>query len=184
MIRKNKTELIGCYELQATAHRDPRGIFIKTFEDKIYRKLELQTEFKEDYYTISKKNVIRGMHFQLPPYDHEKLVYCVQGAALDVVTDLRKGSPTFGKSIQRTLSAEQGNCIYIPKGFAHGFCALAAQTVMMYKTSTVHRPEADSGILWNSIGVKWPVTNPILSLRDTTFSPLDQFKSPFVFLSK
>ena len=184
MIEKFLTELIGCFELQPTQHRDTRGKFVKTFQKEIYFQLGLQTDFKEDYYTISKKNVIRGMHFQLPPFDHEKLVYCVQGVAIDVVTDLRKGSPTFGKSIQRELSVDQGNSIYIPKGFAHGFCALVEDTVIVYKVSTVHQPAADSGILWNSIGVKWPVNNPILSTRDSAFVPYDEFVSPFDFLGK
>ena len=184
MIEKNLTELTDCFELRTIQHRDRRGTFVKTYQKEIYVQLGLQTDFKEDFYSISKKNVIRGMHFQLPPFDQEKLVYCVQGLAIDVVTDLRKGSPTFGKSIQRELSVDLGNSIYIPKGFAHGFCALVEGTIIAYKVSTSHHPEADSGIHWNSIGVKWPVDNPILSSRDSSFVSFCEFVSPFDFLGK
>ena len=181
MIEKKLTELIGCYELQPTQLSDKRGKFVKIFQTEIYSHLGLQTDFREDYYSISKKNVVRGMHFQMPPLDQEKLVYCVQGLAVDVVTDLRIGSPTFGRSMQREISVDKGNIIYIPKGFAHGFCALVDGTILMYKVSTTYNQATDSGILWNSIGIKWPVSKPILSSRDGSFESFDDFKSPFTF---
>lgn len=152
---------------------------MKVFHSQAFAAHGLENNFAEEYYSVSNKNVIRGMHFQLPPFDHVKLVYCVQGSVTDVVVDLRVGSPTYGKSAVIELSAAKANSIYIPKGMAHGFCTLTEQTVMVYKVNTVYAPEQDTGILWNSLGVTWPTTQAIMSARDQTFEPLDRFISPF-----
>jgi dTDP-4-dehydrorhamnose 3,5-epimerase len=179
MFELNATQLPGCFELQPKAIGDKRGRFVKVFHSQVFAAHGLETNFAEEYYSVSNKNVIRGMHFQLPPFDHVKLAYCAQGSVMDVVIDLRVGSPTYGKSAVVELSAAKANSIYIPKGMAHGFCALCEQTIMVYKVSTVYAPEQDTGILWNSLGVTWPTTQAILSTRDQTFEPLDQFVSPF-----
>ena len=121
------------------------------------------------------------MHFQKPPSDHVKVVYCVQGEVYDVVVDLRRGSPTYLQSAAMILSAQLGNIIYIPRGVAHGFCATTELATLVYKVSSVYDPLADSGVLWNSVGIDWPISNPILSHRDATFQALDQFKSPFIY---
>ena len=113
--------------------------------------------------------------------DHVKVVYCVQGAVQDVVVDLRLGSPTYGKHAVFELSAKKGNILYIPKGMAHGFCALSDNSTMVYKVSTIYTPKLDSGVLWNSVGISWPTTKAILSERDQAFETLDRFVSPFSY---
>ena len=136
---------------------------------------------KEQYYTISKKGVLRGMHFQTPPREHNKLVYCTSGIILDVVLDLRIGSPSYLKHFSLNLSEEMGNILYLPAGLAHGFYSLTEATVS-YNVSTVYAAEFDSGILWNSIGMTWPNMFPEISERDSKFSALENFQSPFKFV--
>jgi dTDP-4-dehydrorhamnose 3,5-epimerase len=121
------------------------------------------------------------MHFQVPPHDHVKVVYCVQGQVFDVLVDLRLGSPTYGQSTSVILDAEKGNYLYIPNGLAHGFCTVSETATLVYKVTTVHVPGSDSGIAWNSLGVEWPVNHPILSERDRSFVALRHFQSPFVY---
>jgi len=181
MFSLRKTKLTGCFEVQPRIFDDDRGRFVKVFHEDEFRKLGLETDFKEEYYSHSKRGVIRGMHFQLPPSEHVKLVYCVQGEVQDVVLDLRKGSPTYGLADSIKLSAEQGNYLYIPKGLAHGFCATSTVATLVYKVSTVYDPQHDSGVLWNSFGVDWPTLEPIISSRDTSFKPLSEFESPFLY---
>ena len=176
-----KTQIDGCFELQASILDDARGRFVKIFNESEFESVELETVFKEQYYSVSKKNVIRGMHFQLPPFDHVKLVSCLRGTVFDVVIDLRVGSPTYGKSETFELSADKANSIYIPKGMAHGFCSLSDEAILVYNVSTEYAPEYDSGILWNSIDISWPIQDAILSVRDHAFIPFDKFVSPFSY---
>jgi len=175
-----KTQINGCFELQPKIFEDERGRFVKTFNELEFKKFGLETEFKEHYYSISKKNVIRGMHFQLPPFDQAKLVCCLQGVVFDAVIDLRVNSPTYGKSATFELMASKANSIYIPKGMAHGFCVLSDEAILMYNVTTVHSPECDAGILWNSAEITWPICDPVLSVRDQSFISLNQFVSPFI----
>lgn len=158
-----------------------RGRFVKIFHEPSYTALGLETNFAEEYYSVSHKNVIRGLHFQVPPMDHVKMVYCLEGHALDVVLDLRVGSPTYGQFEVFELNSSNSNSIYIPKGMAHGFCALSENTIMVYKVSTVYSPTHDAGVLWNSAGIPWPMTDAVLSERDQSFPTLAQFKSPFCY---
>jgi dTDP-4-dehydrorhamnose 3,5-epimerase len=118
------------------------------------------------------------MHFQLPPNAHSKIVYCTAGTILDVALDLRAGSPTYAQHISLEISADKGNMLYLPEGFAHGFYSVTEATVA-YNVGTVYNPESDAGILWSSIGMDWPNANPDLSDRDTTFPSLSDFQSPF-----
>ncbi|MDP2139062.1 MAG: dTDP-4-dehydrorhamnose 3,5-epimerase [Candidatus Didemnitutus sp.] len=159
--------------------RDPRGDFVKTFHKEAYAGLGIQFVLAEQFYSVSKKNVLRGMHFQLPPHDHAKLVYCVAGRVLDVLLDLRKDSPNFGKSIGIEMGVEDHRILYIPSGLAHGFLSLEDQSLMIYQTSAIHAPCHDVGIHWDSFGFKWPVQHPIVSTRDAAFQPLVDFTSPF-----
>ena len=158
-----------------------RGRFVKIFHEPSYTALGLETNFAEEYYSVSHKNVIRGLHFQVPPMDHVKMVYCLEGHALDVVLDLRVGSPTYGQFEVFELNSSNSNSIYIPKGMAHGFCALSENTIMVYKVSTVYSPAHDAGILWNSADIPWPTSDAVLSERDQSFPTLAQFKSPFCY---
>lgn len=179
MFKVIESRLQGCFEIQSRRFEDERGLFIKTFHQPTFERLGLHTDFPEEYYSISRKGVIRGMHFQLPPHDHVKIVYCTSGRVMDVVVDLRKGSPTFGGHVVFELTPQKANMVYIPKGMAHGFCAIEDNTIMHYKQSSVYAPDYDAGILWSSVGVDWPVEKPILSARDMSFDSLDAFDSPF-----
>lgn len=181
MFELKPTQLTGCYELQPKVFEDTRGRFVKVFHAQGFKAHGLESNFVEEYYSVSNNNVVRGMHFQLPPMDHVKVVYCVQGAVLDVVTDLRVGSPSYGRSTVIELNSVKANSIYIPKGMAHGFCSLCDNSIMVYKVSSVYSPEQDAGILWNSVGVEWPTTQAILSERDKTFIPFEKFVSPFSY---
>lgn len=173
------TQLEGCYEIQPVVRGDSRGSFTKTFHEYAFKELELATNFVEQYHSMSVKDVVRGLHFQLPPAEHEKLVYCVTGKVMDVALDLRRDSKTYGKFQIFTLDAEKGNMAYLPKGMAHGFCTLSETAIMMYMVTSVYDSLHDSGILWDSAGIPWPVEHPILSERDNTFVKLEDFNSPF-----
>lgn len=176
-----ESKIPGCYEIRPHIHKDERGVFVKTFHVSAFASMGMCTNYAEEYYSVSNKGVIRGMHFQLPPHDHIKLVYCTDGAVMDVIVDLRKGSPTFGKHASFKLSSEKANMIYIPKGIAHGFCVLSERATMIYKVTSVYAQESDCGIRWDSAGICWPIADPILSVRDQRFSSLEQFESPFFF---
>jgi dTDP-4-dehydrorhamnose 3,5-epimerase len=174
-----KTSLDGVFQIQCKIAADNRGKFIKNFRASHLKELGLETHFVEEFVTTSHKNVVRGLHFQLPPHDHAKLVSCFGGEILDVVVDLRRGSPTYGKHEAFHLKEDLGRSIYIPKGFAHGFLALTNHAIVHYQVSTEHAPSADSGILWNSAGITWPIESPIISARDSQFVGLKDFQSPF-----
>jgi dTDP-4-dehydrorhamnose 3,5-epimerase len=173
------TALPGLKVLQPRIFKDARGDFVKTYHAGLFRELGLPFAPAEEFFSVSRKDVVRGMHFQTPPHAHAKLVYCVAGRVLDVVVDLRRDSPTRGQYVSRELSAENREMFFIPEGFAHGFLSLEDDTVMVYQTSTVHAPEADAGIHWRSVGFAWPIANPVVSERDEAFPTLAGFDSPF-----
>ena len=175
------TPIPNCYEIKLVPRQDRRGLFLKTFRVDFFEKYNLATNYQEEYYSISHQRVLRGLHFQKPPHDHVKLVYCVAGEIMDAVVDLRKGSPTFGQFQTFRLSAEKANMVYIPKGLAHGFYVLSESAIVMYKVTTTYAPGFDAGLLWNSVGIPWPNSDPILSERDRSFVPLSEFTSPFSF---
>ena len=123
---------------------------------------------------------MRGFHFQVPPADHAKLVYCSSGAVFDAAVDLRVGSPTYGECFSLTLDAVEGRMLYLPSGVAHGFCATTADATLHYSVTSLHDPVRDSGIRWDSVGIAWPVDGvPVVSERDAGFARLDEFDSPF-----
>ena len=157
---------------------DARGDFVKTFSQTLYGSAGIEFEFREEYYSTSKKDVIRGMHFQTPPHEHDKIVYCAAGAVEDVLLDLRRGSG-YGKSCSVLLSDDRPEVIVIPKGVAHGFRSLKDGSLMVYKTSTEYAPQHDTGIHWNSFGFDWRCDSPILSDRDLGHPLFSEFKSPF-----
>lgn len=175
------TPIPGCLELLPDIRRDKRGSFVKTFHQDDFRANGLATDFAEEYYSISHNGVLRGLHFQLPPADHVKLVYCVAGAVFDAVLDLRVGSPTYGRHAALELSAEKGNSLYISKGLAHGFYTKSDVAIMIYKVTSTYAPEHDTGVLWSSAGIEWPGDAPILSPRDRRFPKAADFRSPFRF---
>lgn len=158
---------------------DIRGNFIKLFNQEEFIRLGLHTDFKETYYSTSQKDVIRGMHFQLPPYEHDKLIHVISGSVVDVILDLRKNSSTYKQCIAIHLTGNRPRSIYIPKGFAHGFKSLENNTIMLYQVTTGYQPNCDSGIAYDSIGYDWGIEDPILSERDQHFVTLKEFSSPF-----
>lgn len=181
MLALKEMSISGCYRLIIKTHQDFRGNFVKIFNSETFLENGLETFFKEDFFTVSKKNVVRGIHFQVPPAAHTKLVTCAHGEVQDVLVDLRRGSPTFGSVESIFLSSDCGETIYIPKGVGHGFCVLSEIAIMLYKTTTPYDPLCDSGILWNSCGVSWSITDPIVSDRDLSFDSFEKFSTPFLF---
>ncbi|MGJ8696844.1 MAG: dTDP-4-dehydrorhamnose 3,5-epimerase [Verrucomicrobiaceae bacterium] len=160
---------------------DERGNFVKPFHEGQLAGIGIEMEVREEFFSTSGKGVLRGMHFQLPPHDHAKIVYCITGSVRDVILDLRKNSPTFGQAVGVELSSKNRHCVYIPKGMAHGFLSLEDCSCLVYKTDSVHAPDSDSGILWNSFGFDWQLedVDPIVSGRDQVHSRLEEFNSPF-----
>jgi len=175
-----ESEILGCYEILPQIISDERGSFVKTFHKDTFVEKGLEYDFVEEYYSISKKGVLRGMHFQLPPYQHTKMVYCIGGNVMDVVVDLRKKSESYGKYSVFDLSAEKNNIIYIPVGCAHGFYTLSESATMIYKVNSMYNADHDSGIRWNSIGIQWPSSKPLVSIRDQNLQIWKDFNNPFV----
>ena len=178
-MKLKETSLKGCYEIIPFTTSDRRGTFTKLFNKDIFEGNGLHGNWKEEYFTISRKNVIRGMHFQVPTFEHYKIVYCLHGEVHDVILDLRESSPTYGKTYSLNLSSENKKGIYISKGIAHGFLSLTEKSLLTYKVSSLYSKEHDSGILWNSFGYEWPIKYPITSDRDQNLMTLDDFKTPF-----
>jgi dTDP-4-dehydrorhamnose 3,5-epimerase len=173
--------LRGCFLVKFPNFRDHRGLFVKSFQRSAFEQHGLECDFTESFYTESGENVLRGMHFQTPPADHSKLVYCMSGAIHDVALDLRVGSPTFGEHEAYDLSAEHNNAVYLPRGMAHGFLVRTAPAVVVYEVTSEHNPERDTGIRWDSFGAIWPQNSPVISARDEALTPFAQFDSPFRF---
>jgi dTDP-4-dehydrorhamnose 3,5-epimerase len=174
-------KLQGCIKLIPKTIEDNRGISVKPFHLDSYKELKITESFDEDLIVTSKKDVLRGLHFQNPPYGQAKLVYCIKGEILDVVLDIRVGSSTYGKYELFDLSGHNNHMIYIPEGFAHGYLTLEDQSIVMYKMSSVYKPELEGGIRRDSIGIPWGIDNPIMSERDKKFLPFDELKSVFIF---
>jgi len=141
----------------------------------------IPSSFGQDNESISKKNVLRGLHFQLPPHDQGKLVRVIKGAVIDVAVDIRKQSPTYGKYIMVELNEENKYQFWIPSGFAHGFLSLADETIFSYKCTNHYNKESESGLLWDDkdLNIQWNIENPIVSEKDVHFAPFSSFNSPF-----
>ena len=172
-------EIKGLFEIIPRKLTDNRGAFIKMYHEDSFSNIDIELDIKEQYYSLSRKNVIRGMHLQLPPHDHAKFVYCLSGSVQDVIVDIRKHSETYGKHCSLHLDSKKSNGVYIPKGFAHGFCSLEDNSCMIYNVTSVYNPESDFGILWNSCAIEWFTAHPIVSARDSAFISLKEFDSPF-----
>lgn len=178
-MKPRKLELKGLLLIEPDIFNDNRGMFVKTFHDDGFKRLGIHFQSREEYFSVSHSNVLRGMHFQIPPADHDKIVYCMFGEVLDVVLDIRKDSSTYGKSYSIVLNGQSRSILYIPRGFAHGFLTLQDQNVVVYKTTREYEPQCDKGILWNSFGFMWPVENPVISDRDSKHPKFNDFSSPF-----
>lgn len=162
-------------------YKDDRGYFLESYNEKINKIID--NIFVQDNESESRKYVLRGLHFQLPPYAQGKLIRVVRGAVFDVAVDLRRGSPYYGKYHTEILSDENKHIFWIPEGFAHGFLALANDTIVSYKVTAPYRAEFDRCLLWNDpdINIPWPCQKPILSVKDSQGILLKDFDSPFSY---
>ena len=180
-----KTALDGVVVIEPRLFEDARGYFFESFSQREFDEKVGRVVFVQDNESKSSYGVMRGLHFQRPPFTQSKLVRCVKGAVLDVAVDIRKGSPTYGQHVAVELTEENHRQIFIPKGFAHGFAVLSETAVFQYKCDAFYHPEADGGIsiLDDSLGIDWriPMEQAILSEKDTKHALLKDFDSPFVF---
>ncbi len=184
MIEVKKTDIEGVLIIEPKVFGDARGYFLESYNAKEFsEKTGLNITFVQDNESMSSYGVMRGLHFQNPPYTQSKLVRCVKGAVLDVAVDIRKGSPTYGKHVAVELNEDNHRQFFIPKGFAHGFAVLSETAVFQYKCDEFYHPEADGGIsiLDDSLGIDWkiPIEKALLSEKDTKHLLLKDFDSPF-----
>lgn len=177
----NHTIIPGCFEIFPRVFEDSRGRLVKTFHHDLFADNGLETDFREEYYSVSHKGVLRGLHFQIPPHEHIKLVTCLEGSIFDVVVDLRKGSPSFGRHLTFVLDALKANMVYVPAGCAHGFYVLSDKALFLNRTTSVFSSQSDAGIKWDTCGIEWPDANPVLSDKDRNLPSLQEYNSPFVF---
>jgi dTDP-4-dehydrorhamnose 3,5-epimerase len=162
------TRLPGVVVVVPRVFPDPRGFFFESYNQAAFHQYGLDAVFVQDNHSKSVRGTLRGLHFQLPPMAQVKLLRVIRGAVWDVAVDIREGSPTFGQWVGVELSADNFRQIYVPAGFAHGFCVLSDEAEVLYKTSQVYSPAHERGLLWSdpAIGVQWPVAEPLLSERD------------------
>jgi len=159
----------GIFEIQLKPYEDRRGFFMRVYDTQLFEEYKIDRNWVQENHSLSvEKGVIRGMHFQFPPHSEAKLIRIINGKIYDVFIDLRKGSPTFGQWDSITLSADNKKMIYIPRGFAHGFCTLTENCEILYKMDNYYAPNSEGNIKWNDadIGINWPVSDPIISEKD------------------
>lgn len=167
--------------IQPKIFEDPRGYFYESYNKSNFAEHNIHVEFVQDNQSLSQKGVLRGLHFQAPPYDQGKLVRVIAGGVLDVAVDIRKNSPTYGKYFSIVLDEKNKTMFWIPPGFAHGFLTLADNTIFSYKCTNVYNKESEGSILWNdpTIGIDWGVSSPQLSDKDKEAKLFNELKSPF-----
>lgn len=178
-----KTELEGVVIIEPRIFTDARGYFFESFSQKEFEEKVRPICFVQDNESRSSYGVMRGLHFQRPPFTQSKLVRCVKGAVLDVAVDIRKGSPTYGKSVAVELTEDNHRQFFVPRGFAHGFSVLSEEAVFQYKCDNFYAPQADGGISIQdqSLGIDWriPAERALLSEKDLKHPALCDFDSPF-----
>ena len=178
-----KTDIEGVVILEPKIFRDDRGYFFESFSQREFDEKVRTVNFVQDNESMSSYGVMRGLHFQRPPYTQSKLVRCVKGVVLDVAVDIRKGSPTYGKHVAVELTEDNHRQLFVPRGFAHGFSVLSETAVFQYKCDNFYAPQADGGIniLDDNLGIDWkiPVDKAFLSEKDTMHDLLKDFDSPF-----
>lgn len=180
-----KTDIEGVVIIEPRVFKDTRGYFFESYSKREFDEKVRPVDFVQDNESCSTRGVMRGLHFQRPPFTQSKLVRCVKGAVLDVAVDIRKGSPTYGQHVAVELTEENHRQFFIPKGFAHGFAVLSDVAIFQYKCDEFYHPEADGGIsiLDYSLGINWRIDPKaaILSEKDTKHPILKDFESPFNF---
>ncbi len=176
------SDLAGVILIEPVVHRDHRGFFVESYSVEAFARGGINAIFVQDNHSLSAaKGVLRGLHFQFPPHAQSKVIRATAGAIYDVVVDVRRASPTFGQWRGFELSADNFRMLYVPPGFAHGFCTLTENTEVQYKVDRVYAPDADGGIRWNDpdIAVAWPLSAPVLSTKDGALPFLKEFDNPF-----
>lgn len=177
--------LSGLRLVDAKLFRDSRGFFFESFNESDFSAGGLPTRFVQDNVSSSVRGTVRGLHFQKPPYAQGKLVRVLQGTVFDVAVDIRKGSPTYGKWHSEELSSANARALYIPPGFAHGFCVTSEIAVFFYKCTAPYTPSAEGGILWNdpTLNMSWPVDadQALVSEKDSRWPSLQDTDNPFVW---
>ncbi len=183
MINVIKTDIEGVVIIEPKVFGDSRGYFFESWSQKDFDELVRPIKFVQDNESMSTSGVMRGLHFQRPPFTQSKLVRCVKGAVLDVAVDIRKGSPTYGQHVAVELTENNHRQFFVPRGFAHGFAVLSDVAVFQYKCDNFYAPQADGGIsiLDETLGIDWriPTDKAILSEKDTKHACLKDFDSPF-----
>ncbi len=171
----NKTNLPGVILIEPKVFSDNRGFFMETFQKQLYKEAGIDHEFVQDNLSYSKKGTLRGLHYQYPN-SQGKLVSVAFGSVFDVAVDIRKGSPTFGNWYGVEISAENKRHLWIPPGFAHGFCVTSETAVFVYKCTDYYNQQAEHTILWNddTLSIKWPFSEPVVSGKDTQGTPLNK----------
>lgn len=179
------TDLPGVLIVTPRVFKDARGFFFESYNQETWRAHGISTVFVQDNHSRSTRGTLRGLHFQLPPLAQAKLVRCVRGAIWDVAVDIRVGSPTFGRWAGTELTADNFRQLYVPLGFAHGFCVLSDEAEVLYKTSAVYSKAHERGIAWDDpqLAIDWPITAPLLSDRDRIAPSLAEYiaGTPFVY---
>lgn len=178
-----KTKIPEVIIIEPKVFKDERGYFFESFNQAEFDKNIKEVTFVQDNESKSTKGVLRGLHFQTPPYAQAKLVRCIQGKVLDVAVDVRKNSPTYGKHVAVELSEENKKQLFIPRGFAHGFVVLSETATFAYKVDNIYAPQCDSGIIWNdeTLNINWQINEEevVLSSKDEKLSSFQALASPF-----
>lgn len=169
------------YLIEPVTYSDERGLFFETYNKIFFESLDIKPEFIQDNQSISHKNILRGLHFQNPPFEQGKFVRVARGAVLDVIVDIRKSSPSFGQHYMVRLDDSNNLMLWIPPGFAHGFLSLENHTVFLYKVTNIYNKSSESGIRWNDpdLNINWQIENPLVSSRDANLSYFRNFMSEF-----
>ncbi len=178
-----KTEIDGVVIIEPRIFKDARGYFFESFSEREFEEKVCKTTFVQDNESYSSYGVLRGLHFQKPPFTQSKLVRVIKGAVLDVAVDIRKGSPTYGKHVAVELTEDNHRQLFIPRGFAHGFAVLSDEVLFQYKCDNFYAPQADGGIAWDDpyLNIDWriPADMVILSEKDTKHPRLKDYDSDF-----
>jgi dTDP-4-dehydrorhamnose 3,5-epimerase len=167
--------------IEPKVFEDERGYFFESYSKQQFVQIGVNEEFLQSNQSLSHKGVLRGLHFQLPPYAQSKLVRVISGSVLDVVVDIRVGSPTYGKHVSAILSGNNKKMFYVPVGFAHGFLTLEDNTVFSYKCGNYYNKAAEQGIMWNDpdLKIEWDILQPVISEKDQANQSFRDFMSPF-----
>ena len=176
-----KTPLEGLLVIKPRIFGDDRGCFFESWSKESFSKVGLDLDFVQDNQSLSSKGVLRGLHFQNPPYAQGKLVRVIKGVVLDVAVDIRKDSPTYGQHFSVELSEENKNIVWIPPGFAHGFLTMEDNTIFTYKCTGVYNKNSEEALLWNDadLNINWKIKNPLVSEKDLTAGNFKDFVSKF-----